>query len=109
MECPNCGNDIELELVSCADVKVDRCKECGGIWLDKGEFTRIRKKGDFYIDALDVKEGASIVSDTRKCTKCNKDMDKEIIAGVEVDICRKCMGIWLDQGELRALYNELNK
>lgn len=35
MKCPKCGADLaETEF---AHMKIDRCGECGGVWLDKGE------------------------------------------------------------------------
>ena len=35
MDCPVCKNAmITLEL---ADVEIDHCTDCGGIWLDAGE------------------------------------------------------------------------
>ena len=35
MRCPKCGGQlVELEH---HHMKVDRCQDCGGIWLDKGE------------------------------------------------------------------------
>ncbi|MDQ3696840.1 MAG: zf-TFIIB domain-containing protein [Gemmatimonadota bacterium] len=35
MKCPKCGGDLnEIDL---KNVKIDRCAECGGTWLDKGE------------------------------------------------------------------------
>jgi uncharacterized protein with PIN domain len=35
MKCPKCGAD--LHEVDFYHMKVDRCSECGGLWLDKGE------------------------------------------------------------------------
>jgi len=35
MKCPKCGQD--LEEIGFADVMVDKCKGCQGIWLDHGE------------------------------------------------------------------------
>jgi uncharacterized protein len=35
MRCPKCGG--QLEEVSYHHMKIDRCSDCGGIWLDKGE------------------------------------------------------------------------
>jgi uncharacterized protein with PIN domain len=35
MRCPKCGG--QLEEVSLHHVKIDRCQDCGGVWLDKGE------------------------------------------------------------------------
>jgi ssDNA-binding Zn-finger/Zn-ribbon topoisomerase 1 len=35
MKCPKCGADlVEVEF---QHIKLDRCTECHGIWLDKGE------------------------------------------------------------------------
>jgi uncharacterized protein with PIN domain len=35
MRCPKCGG--QLEEVEFQHMKIDRCTDCGGIWLDKGE------------------------------------------------------------------------
>lgn len=35
MKCPRCGGD--LKEVEHHNVKVDRCVDCGGVWLDAGE------------------------------------------------------------------------
>lgn len=35
MRCPKCGG--QLEEVEFHHMKIDRCMDCGGIWLDKGE------------------------------------------------------------------------
>ncbi len=35
MKCPKCGHD--LEEVAMGDVRVDKCQECSGIYLDAGE------------------------------------------------------------------------
>ena len=41
MKCPKCGMDLkEIELHG---VKVDRCANCGGIFLDAGEMEQIEK------------------------------------------------------------------
>ena len=35
MRCPKCGG--QLKEVEFHHMKIDRCQDCGGIWLDKGE------------------------------------------------------------------------
>ena len=44
--CPNCGTKlIEFER---DDVEIDRCPDCLGIWLDKGELDKlVAKDGKF--------------------------------------------------------------
>ena len=41
MKCPKCGSD--LEEVKYQDVAIDRCGECGGLWLDQGELELLAK------------------------------------------------------------------
>ena len=39
-----------------------------------------------------------------KCPKCHKvEMEKETFAGVEIDRCQVCKGIFLDKGELASI------
>jgi Zn-finger nucleic acid-binding protein len=42
-------------------------------------------------------------SETIVCAKCTSVLDKSVIAGVEVDSCPTCGGLWLDQGEIARL------
>lgn len=37
------------------------------------------------------------------CPKCNEVLDRLTVAGVEIDLCVGCSGIWLDRGELAQL------
>ena len=41
MHCPKCG--MALEEITYHDIKVDRCTECRGVWLDKGELDQVTK------------------------------------------------------------------
>ncbi len=44
--CPRCPNQV-LDRQWFSDlrrVEIDKCPTCGGIWLDAGEFTRIREE-----------------------------------------------------------------
>lgn len=34
------------------------------------------------------------------CVKCNSVLDKAEFQGLEVDLCPKCGGLWLDRGEI---------
>ena len=35
MKCPKCGSDLKEQ--NFANVMIDKCSECQGIWLDSGE------------------------------------------------------------------------
>ncbi|NTV24563.1 MAG: zf-TFIIB domain-containing protein [Nanoarchaeota archaeon] len=38
-----------------------------------------------------------------KCPRCNIDMKKIIKDKVEIDVCKKCRGMWLDDSEIEKL------
>jgi len=40
-KCPRCGGDLKEQHAE--HVKIDECSDCGGIWLDKGEFDQLQR------------------------------------------------------------------
>lgn len=40
-KCPRCGGELKEQQVD--DVKIDECKDCGGVWLDRGELDQLRR------------------------------------------------------------------
>jgi len=50
MKCPKCGAD--LEEIALSDVKVDKCFQCEGMWLDSGELDRITRKDAGFVRRL---------------------------------------------------------
>jgi hypothetical protein len=52
-KCPRCGCDLTPR--EHHHVKVDECRECGGVWLDKGELEMIEefdRRGSGFIGSL---------------------------------------------------------
>lgn len=46
----------------------------------------------------------------KRCPVCGVEMFETIKYGVEIDVCPKCRGVWLDRGELeKKLLKELKK
>ncbi|HEV8323137.1 MAG TPA: zf-TFIIB domain-containing protein [Myxococcota bacterium] len=41
--------------------------------------------------------------ENRVCVKCDSVLDSGKFAGVEVDLCPRCGGLWLDKGEIEKL------
>jgi len=117
MDCPVCKNAmITLEL---ADVEIDLCIDCGGIWLDAGELELLLGEPEKATQLLDsFKIDSECTEKPRKCPICDKKM-KKIIVGTSkpallIDKCRKGDGLWFDKGELkdildRAQLDEDNK
>jgi uncharacterized protein with PIN domain len=50
MRCPKCG--MELIEIYYSGVHTDKCSECGGIWLDTGEFETLLKSDKSILNGL---------------------------------------------------------
>ncbi len=50
MRCPKCG--MELIEIDYKGIKVDKCSECEGIWLDAGELEIVSKLEKSGLDKL---------------------------------------------------------
>jgi len=50
MKCPKCG--MELIEIDYKGIKVDKCSECEGVWLDAGELAAISKFEKTSLDEL---------------------------------------------------------
>lgn len=50
MRCPKCG--MELIETDYKTIKVDRCSECDGVWLDAGELEAVSKLEKSGLDKL---------------------------------------------------------
>lgn len=50
MRCPKCG--MELIEIDYRGIKIDKCSECEGIWLDAGELEAVSKLEKSGLDKL---------------------------------------------------------
>jgi uncharacterized protein len=54
MTCPSCGGElVELER---SGVRVDACRRCRGVWLDRGELDHIVERERRVVEAIDDDE-----------------------------------------------------
>jgi Zn-finger nucleic acid-binding protein len=101
MQCPKC-NSGELAKARSAStgVTVDHCAQCRGMWCDRAELERML---NVVVRDLDVPRRAEL--STKKCPSCGIRLHAYPYRGtlVTVDACPKCLGIWLDGGELQRL------
>jgi Zn-finger nucleic acid-binding protein len=96
---------ITLEL---ADVEIDYCPDCGGIWLDAGELELLLgspQHADQLLASFRVDTDCAETS--RKCPICLKKMQK-ITVGPDkppllLDKCHRGDGLWFDKGELQDI------
>ena len=106
--CPRDHTRLVAEKVAVTgpNVTVDKCPTCAGLFLDKNELLRI--SGDFELNKY-LRDRVALDSDSQLlCPHCGGIMDLEHIAGVEVEVCLTCFGLWLDRGELEGLKDRRN-
>ena len=109
MDCPVCKNAmIVMEL---AEVEIDYCQNCEGIWLDRGEMEMLlgdEAKSRELIGSFRRVERAD--EETRKCPICDKKMEKidvgEDEAALMIDRCVRGDGLWFDKGELKEIIDK---
>jgi Zn-finger nucleic acid-binding protein len=108
MDCPACKNAmITLEL---ADVEIDHCVRCGGIWLDGGELELLMDAPEKAKQLLrSFRKDPTAAEHPRKCPICNKKMAKVTVGPsdppLRIDQCGRGHGLWFDRGELKQILN----
>ena len=118
MSCPRC--QALLTEVTRAGVVADTCGTCRGMWLDKGElqemvarvdgFRRARTNGAPYAGTSGGVTTQTEGRPTRtgetgclRCPRCGDLLRATQRDGVRVDVCRRCRGMWLDDGEFERI------
>lgn len=97
-----------------AGLIIDSCPQCAGIWFDAGEMKAMLQsetlKRKFLTDAR-VKSALTYSLSTcdRRCPRCRQVMERPVVGGITVDVCRGCSGVWLDHGELTQLVSDFKK
>ncbi len=118
LQCPGCLTPGMSTLEHGPGVVVDRCDECGGVWLDLGELENLteapahapRRSPEELRAAAKVPQEATAPHtvrefEYRKCPICAALMHRRNFAGssgVVVDEC-PTHGVYLDPGELEAI------
>lgn len=116
MNCPHDGAEL-AEMTYEADIQVDRCPKCRGMWLDKGELEAIQEtvEHDYRAELANVPDATIAMytearkakpTDALRCPKCSAELftkEHGYCSQIYVDVCPECEGVWLDDGELSAL------
>jgi Zn-finger nucleic acid-binding protein len=106
MQCPKCK--AAMEDVTFADITVERCSGCHGLWFDSSKVEKlVAIKGADAIDTGGSEEGKKYNEISKiSCPVCQTPM----IRMVELDhphiwyeSCKVCKGVFLDAGEFRDL------
>jgi Zn-finger nucleic acid-binding protein len=95
MDCPRCT--VELTEIP-GDGTMQRCNECGGLWVDPTDLNKILLHAN--LPALSSISGwVNAEEITGQCPACNVEM--VVVEGGErrslsYDTCESCGGIWVD-------------
>ncbi len=85
--------------------RVNRCVQCGGVFLYQKSLSRIKQNRDVVIPR-NAPIAAPKSEVKRRCPKCQIVMEK-VKTGrlkiVTVDLCTRCAGLWLDKNELELI------
>lgn len=118
MQCPRDKTSL-VEKRYEANIMVDMCPECGGMWLDDGELRAIQETREHDYSAelekvpgmlahvsLSKAAAFQLVQPSGSCPKCGSELVSDEYAycsQVVIDVCPHGCGQWLDKGETQAL------
>lgn len=106
MNCPACKNAmITLEM---ANVEIDYCVSCGGVWLDSGELELLMDAPEKAGQLLrSFRKDTAGTEQPRLCPICDKRMNKILVGQatppLRIDQCRRSHGLWFVRGELEDI------
>ena len=114
MKCPLCH--IPFEQAILANVEVDYCPRCYGLWFEQDELQWAKDAKDRDLRWLDIKlwkdpSQFKVNWGERMCPVDHLPL-YEVNYGdsaVKVDVCNVCRGIWLDRGEFKDIIAYLHE
>ena len=127
--CPVCVG-ARMEKIHIRDkagtLTLDTCPRCGGLWFERGEVGQLttRKPSSLRshvttrtdrvrppclgchspLDRDAEKCGVCGQRNVLHCPSCDREMDRREHAGLVLDFCRHCHGVWFDNAELSAIW-----
>ncbi len=113
--CPACR--IEMSGVQFLGTFVDVCPNCAGIWFDEGELTALAKEGHQNLTTLDRSfqpshEVLDIPDMAKRCPRCNLLLQTSnylYSSPVMIDTCPNCNGVFVEDQELSAIQEWLDR
>jgi Zn-finger nucleic acid-binding protein len=92
-----------MEIFTQMGVEIDQCGNCGGVWMDQGEWTKMtRGRGK---DAVKLHVVNRTVADL-PCPRCGNVLEMGSHSehtDFLIDYCAHCQGCFFDRGELARL------
>ena len=110
LTCPSCG--ARMQSKPSADVTIEECPSCGGIFLNKSELNALVTGMAGNIECLSVDEDLHTDKfPLRNCPKCPDQPMRKVnllhLSDLVFDYCPACDGFYLDKGEIEEINREL--
>jgi len=112
MNCPRC--DSSTAVLDHEGVEVNECRQCGGMFLHRGELNKIAEPTHGDLEYSTVHDESFQHEDRFGpivCPDCSGDTMKKvefnIHTGIVLDFCPACSGFWLDGKELGRINDEV--
>ncbi len=110
IKCIKCEETMDVLMV--AEVEIDRCPGCGGLWLDGGEIKLLAAKPaealneiraiDNYTPSVNPTDrGLTAGVLDKPCPGCSGKLTHAIFGSTAVEHCNACDGIYVDSDELQ--------
>lgn len=111
--CPDCV--VEMQTHRLYGVAVDICPACAGIWFDDRELRALKEVDPLILLSLEERAIPDVVWDpketiSRRCPRCSIALTPyryQYRSSVELDGCAQCHGIWVQNGELKKIHEQL--
>src|SRR5206468_4091135 len=92
------------------ELEIDSCTQCGGLWFDAHELASFLhsdplKERFLWVDREPPHMGGAHPLDIvpRNCPRDKMVLQQKIFAGITLDRCPQCEGLWFDGGEVRLV------
>jgi Zn-finger nucleic acid-binding protein len=113
--CPRCTK--ALEPLVAEGVTVEGCRSCGGAWFDKGELDEVAHKDPEALQRLDeafrpARDELPPPYSSMRCPECLDRLQAfqfRHFPGIEMDGCKRCRGVWADDGDLALIAQRIAK
>ena len=83
MKCPSCGGEL-LELDR-SGIKIDACRNCRGVWLDRGELDNILEREREVVGGADDDEFIREMTGSGKSSKSSYGFDPQTAQKIYTD------------------------
>ena len=97
MNCPKHYTPLDRSVVNGREN--GRCPDCAGVWIP-GQSIDALLEAD---ERLKLRSLCSASSSDLICPHDHEQLGEATIAGVTIDLCPACNGLWLEQGDLEQL------